>query len=159
MWAPRARALFEQIEPIANSIGLSVVDIDLPGRENGIFRIYVERLNGEAVSLDDCSSLSPIISDWLDTEELFPFRYTLEVSSPGLERPIRRWEHLSRFVGQTIKISTGVPIDNRRKITGVLKSVDNKKREFVVESDGKALIIAASIVKKMRIVYDFEENK
>ena len=155
MWAQRAKALFDDIEKIANSMELSVVDIETPGRENGVFRLFIERMNGEAVSLDDCSKISPVVSDWLDTLDSFSFKYRLEVSSPGLDRSIRRWDHIARFIGSRVKVSTGTALAGRRRFTGILQSVDEEKEIFVLIDDEKnEFEIRRDNVKKMHVIYE-----
>lgn len=155
MWAHRAKALFEEIEKIANSMDLSVVDIDTPGRENGTLRVYIERSNGDPVSLEECAKLSPVVSDWLDTLDSFSFKYRFEVSSPGLNRSIKRWDHLPRFIGKRVKLSTGTALDGRRRFTGILQSVDEDKDLFTIEDDEKNIIeIRRDNVKKMNLIYE-----
>lgn len=158
MWSGRAKDIFNKLEPLANSMGLKIVELDLPIGQNGIFRIYLDTLSTETrITVDECGRFSPIVSDYLDTEDLFPFRYYLEVSSPGLDRPYRRWEDLHDAIGKTLKIKLSETVDGRKRITGVLESVSDEKGEFVVDSEGTKITIAKGFVKKINEVWKGEK--
>lgn len=120
-----------------------------------ILRIYVDKPDG--VSIDDCAAASRKISVLLDVEDPFEGNYTLEVSSPGIERPLFSPKDYLRFQGREVKLVTKTKIDNRRKFTGKIVSLQN---EIVTLSSGGELIkIAYEEIKKAHLVYDFNENK
>lgn len=155
MWSGRAKDIFIKLEPVANRMGLKIVEMDLPVGINGVFRIYLDTIaEGTSVSIEECSRFSPVVSDLLDVEDLFNFRYYLEVSSPGLDRPIRRWEDLHPAIGKTVKIKFSEPVSGRKRATGVILSVSDEKGEFELETDGIKLVIAKGFVKKINIVWN-----
>jgi ribosome maturation factor RimP len=158
MWSGRAKDIFNKLEPLANSMGLRIVELDLPMGQNGVFRIYLDTLSTEKkITVDECGRFSPIVSDYLDTEDLFPFRYYLEVSSPGLDRPYRRWEDLHNAIGKMLKIKLSETVDGRKRITGLLESVSDEKGEFVVDSEGTKITIAKGFVKKINEIWKGEK--
>lgn len=158
MWSGRARDIFNKLEPLANRMGLKIVELDLPIGQNGVFRIYLDTIaEGVHISIEECGKFSPIVSDYLDTEDFFPFRYYLEVSSPGLDRPVRRWEDLHLSIGKTIKIKLAEPVSGRKRVTGTLISVSDEKGEFVVDTEGTMLTITKGFVKKINEVWKGEK--
>lgn len=155
MWGGRAKDIFLKLEPVANKMGLKIIEMDLPTGINGIFRIYLDKISGEtAITIEECSQFSPVVSDFLDVENIFGFRYYLEVSSPGLDRPIRRWEDLHPAIGKTVKIKLNEPIQGRKKATGTIISVSDEKGEFELETEGIKLIVAKGFVRKINIVWN-----
>ena len=158
MWSNRAREIFEKLEPVANKMGLRIVDMDLPTGMNGIFRIYLECLDRDKkITVDECAKFSPVVSDFLDAGDYFSFRYYLEVSSPGLDRPVRRWEDLVMSIGKTLKIKLSEPVDGRKRMTGVLKSVSDEKEEFTVDVGGTEVTVAKGFVKKINEIWKGEK--
>jgi len=157
MWADRARTILKELEPLAADLNLKIVEMDLPQSANGIFRIYVDSLEkDEPISIDRCAELSPVVSDYLDTCDFFPFRYYLEISSPGLNRPIRRWDEISDFLGKKVKVTLREKVDNRRKFTGELVSVDNDALLFIVKDAEGEHKIEKEMVRKINIVWEGE---
>jgi ribosome maturation factor RimP len=158
MWSGRAKDIFNKLEPLANRMGLKIVELDLPIGQNGVFRIYLDTISPETrISLEECGKFSPLVSDYLDTENFFPFRYYLEVSSPGLDRPYRRWDDLHEAIGKILKIKLSETVDGRKRITGILISVNNESGEFVVDSEGTLITIAKGFVKKINEVWKGEK--
>jgi len=157
MWSGKAKEMFEKLEPLANSMDLKIVEMDIPAGNNGVFRIYVDRLDKSKVTIAECSKLSPIVSDLMDTEDVFPFRYYLEISSPGLDRPVRRWEDMKDAVNETLKIKLSVAVDGRKRIKGKLISVDDANFTFTVECDGTEVTIKKEFVRKINIIWNGEK--
>lgn len=117
--AERAEAL---LRPLVEAHGCELFDVEWKG---GILRVSVDREGG--VDVDTLGALSPPISHALDEADLFPGSYTLEVSSPGLERPLRTPAHFRRFVGGKVrvKLAPGAAPDPERRVEGVLTEVDD----------------------------------
>jgi len=106
-------------ERVATSEGLHLVDVELKGgNSNALLRVYIDKAAG--VSHADCALVSEQLSAMLDVEDLFPGRYVLEVSSPGLDRKLSRREDFQRFTGSLVKIQTFEPIRNNRHWQGRL---------------------------------------
>jgi len=116
---------------VTRSHGLEVWDI-VSRRETGgqVIRIFIDRPGPanspeESVSIEDCAEVSREIGTILDVEDLLPFTYTLEVSSPGLDRPLRSAEDYRRFAGRLAKIVVSEPIDNQKAFEGRLRGLDD----------------------------------
>ena len=116
----------ELVEPVLEAEGLELVDALLAG---GALQIFVDRPGG--IDLDAISAVTTTVSALLDEHDPIPGRYTLEVSSPGLERPLRRPEHFRRFVGTTVAVKTRPGTDGERRARGLLEA-----------ADGEAIVIA-----------------
>jgi ribosome maturation factor RimP len=121
-----------RIEEIAQNValadGLEVVEVELKGSgRNHLLRIYIDKPQG--VTHLDCESVSLQVGNLLDTEDLLPGQYTLEVSSPGVERKLRKWKDFERFQGHRVKVVLREPlpdVDNRvRHFEGVLQSAQD----------------------------------
>lgn len=108
------------LDPILASLGLSLWELEF--RKSGpqwLLRIFIDREEG-GVTLDDCESVSRDLGTALDVEDLVPHAYTLEVSSPGLDRTLNRPEHFDRFEGSRVRIKTFQPIDGQKVFVGTL---------------------------------------
>ena len=108
------------VEPVLAEEGVEVVDAVFAG---GALQLFVDRPGG--IDLDTISAVSTTVSRLLDEHDPVPGRYTLEVSSPGLERPLRRPEHFRRFVGTTVAVKTRPEVEGERREQGVLEMADD----------------------------------
>ncbi|MDR7571003.1 MAG: ribosome maturation factor RimP, partial [Armatimonadota bacterium] len=116
------RRVSELAQPIADRMGLELVDVELEGQgARTVLRILVDREGG--VSVEDCARLSERLSRQLDVEDLFLHRYTLEVASPGLDRPLRRTGDFDRFAGRLVEVTTVSEISGQRHFTGRLRGI------------------------------------
>jgi len=115
-----------------------------------LLRIYIDRPDG--VTVDDCERVSHAVSAVLDVEDPIPGQYTLEVSSPGLDRVLRTREHFARYVGETVRVETNVAIDGRKRFSGRLTSAGDEAIELDVE--GRKVTIALAAVHKARLIAD-----
>jgi ribosome maturation factor RimP len=110
------------VEPVLNEQGLELIDVERRNEGRGqVVRLLVDREGG--VDLDALSRLSREFSDLLDVEDVVPGSYTLEVSSPGIDRPLRKPEHFARYVGKKVRIRVRVPLNGQRNFVGVLDAV------------------------------------
>ncbi len=112
-----AEAAHNLLAPIFQGRGLDIYDLTYGG---GVLRIIVDKPGG--VLLDEVADVSKVVSRLLDDHEICSGRYTLEVTSPGLERPLRSPEHFAKAVGETINVKLGPHVDSERRIEGVLLS-------------------------------------
>ena len=108
------------VEPLLAARGLELFDVEL---RSGVLRISVDKDTG--LDLDAISEASEVISEALDNEDPIPGKYTLEVSSPGLERPLRTPAHFRRFVGTTVSVRTQPQVEGERRIQGTLEAADD----------------------------------
>ena len=120
-----------------------------------ILRIYIDSPNG--ITIDDCAQTSRKIAVLLDVEDPVAGKYTLEVSSPGIERPLFSEHDYVKFMGKEIRLTTKNKIENRRKFKGNIQSFDDGVLELLCE--GRLIRIDYEEIKKANLVYDFGGNK
>jgi len=148
--------LHKLLEPGARALGFEILTVELSGRGSGtILRVYIDGPDG--VTLDDCANVSHQLSAILDVEDPIPDAYTLEVSSPGLDRPLSKRSHFEAVLGQQVKIQTHGYIQGRRKFTGLLTNVSDKA--LTVEVDGETYELPWADIGKARLVPDYGATK
>lgn len=112
----------EIVERVAASLGLEVWDVEFRGGGKArMLRIFIDKPQG--VTHEDCANVSREVGTILDVEDIIPGSYTLEVSSPGLDRKLRRAGDYERFTGSKIKVQTRIPVENTRHFEGRLKGL------------------------------------
>jgi ribosome maturation factor RimP len=137
------------LEPTLAAMGYELVDLEARiGGRKGLLRLYIDKPDG--VGLDDCERVSHQVSGVLDVEDPIPGEYVLEVSSPGLNRPLKRPEHFERFTGSEAKISMKAPLDGRRRFRGRLEGVEDGY--VVVRVDGEPYRLRIADIDKARLV-------
>jgi ribosome maturation factor RimP len=154
--AAEREAVERLVRPVVEAAGLELWDVSL-GKEAGrmVLRAFVDREGG--IDLDTISSISERISRRLDLEGFSPDRpYSLEVSSPGLERALREPRHFERSVGQTVKVKTAAPVGGRRTHEGALVSADSEA--IVIASDGGELRVSYADIASARTVFDWSHK-
>ncbi len=145
-------AIERLIEPSLEEMGIELVDIEYLSEQNRrILRVYADRPTG--INLDDCAMVSREIGNLLDVKDLLPDRYVLEVSSPGLNRPLKREKDFLCAVGRKIKVKTVVPVKGRRNFSGVLQSFEGGVLKL--ELDDAVIPISREDVGKANLVFDF----
>jgi ribosome maturation factor RimP len=146
----RISALAEQT---AAAIGMEVVLVDIKGGDNrSIVRVFIDQPGG--VTLDDCERFSKRLSVLLDVEDWIPFRYVLEVSSPGLDRPLLKEMDFQRFAGKNAKIRTRLPLEGQRNFRG--KILKTGQGRVIIELDqGKQVEISIAEIEKANLVAEF----
>ena len=147
---------------VASSCGLDVFSVDLRRESIGwVLRVILDREGGERaggrpgspVSVGDCEQVSRDLSAILDAEVTFPHRYTLEVSSPGLDRPLRHLDDCRRFAGRLAKIVTTDAVDGQHAWKGRISGVLGE--DVVLESTGRRRRIPWSLVSRARLEVEF----
>ena len=151
--------LTELCAPVITALGYELVGIDFrpgrgSGRGNGLLRLYIDSyIDGAGgVTVDDCALVSRQISALLDVEEPIQGHYVLEVSSPGLDRPLFRAADYQRFSGNKVRVQLSEPLAGRRKFTGLLKGV--RDADVVIETDQDELRLPLALIDKARLVPD-----
>ena len=140
--------LIALIEPLLAQLGYELVDLEYaPGRAHSLLRIFIDR--GEGVAIADCERVSRELSARLDVEDPLPTRYTLEVSSPGLDRVLRTPEHFRRFIGERVHLELLQPRDGRRRYTGRLESLGAEGIELNV--DGAMVAVPFAEIGRARL--------
>jgi len=139
-------------EQVAGSMGMEVVLVELKGGgPRSVVRMYVDQTGG--VTLEACERFSKRASVLLDVEDLIPFSYTLEVSSPGLDRPLVKEEDYRRFAGKRAKIRLRVALEGRRKIQGRIISAEGGKVRLEA-APGRELEIAVADIEKANLIIE-----
>ena len=134
----RLIALFE---PVLAEQGFELVEVEfVTGPGGGTLRVYIDKPEG--IDIDDITAASPVISDLLDVEDPFPGAYSLEVSSPGLDRVLRKPEHFARFVDNRVKVELAAPRDGRKRYTGMLRRADGESIELEVDNFSVSIRLA-----------------
>jgi ribosome maturation factor RimP len=115
-------------EPLVREEGLEIVDVEYRRESRGmVLRYYLDRDGGTGgVSLDDLTRVSRQLGDLLDVHDTVPGSYNLEVSSPGINRRLRRPDHFRRYLGKPIRVRTVAPVNGRRSFVGVLTAVEGE---------------------------------
>ena len=145
---------------VASSYGLDIFDVELK-REGGqqVLRVIVDRPGPsatpeESVSIDDCARVAEELGTLLDVEEVMPGEYTFEVSSPGLDRPLRTADDYRRFAGRRAKIVTSEPVQRQTAFAGRVKGVDGE--DVLFESEGKKLMrLPLRLISRARLDIEF----
>ncbi len=113
------------IRPAVEGLGYEMVGIEhLPMGKHSVLRIYIDSADG--ITVDDCSRVSHQVSGVLDVEEPIKGQYTLEISSPGVDRPLFNEEQFARFIGSKVKLRLYRPLEGKRKINGVIEKVEGE---------------------------------
>ncbi len=142
--------LIKLIEPAVESRGFELIQLDyIPGK-HGHLHLYID--HEEGVTIDHCETVSNVVSDLLDFHDPINHAYTLEVSSPGLERPLTKKKHFERFTGEKVKVKTVEPMEGRKKFSGILKKT-GENSVFVELDDGSEAEIPLDRVEKANLWY------
>jgi len=140
------------IEPILQSQGLELVDLEYQRESRGwVLRIYLDREGG--VTLDDCTAVSHEVGAVLEVKDLIPNAYILEVSSPGLTRPLKKPEDFNKFRNQLVKIKLFEPLDGRKNFKGTLLGLEEDKVR--VEVDQQVFELPLTHIAKANLEIDF----
>jgi ribosome maturation factor RimP len=151
---PTIARIWELAAPLAKMEGMEIIDIELrhEGSRGGrVLRLYLDKEGGP--NMDDLSRISRELSDILDVREIVEGAYTLEVSSPGINRPLKRPEHFARFVGKRVRVRTREVINGRRSFLGLLLEVSADK--ISLNQDGRACEIPFSLIEKSNYEHDW----
>ena len=140
------------LEPGVSAMGFELVDVEMAGSHHSpTLRVYIDSPRG--VNVDDCAKVSRQLSALLDVEDPLPGQYTLEVSSPGLDRPLVKPEDFRRFFGETVKVKMQQPVLGRRNFSGRL--VEVAADHVVVEVDKEIFNLAFDDMERARLVPRF----
>ena len=139
------------IRPTVEALGVELWGIEhvIQGKFS-VLRVYIDK-GGDGITIEDCEKVSRQISGIFDVEDPIPGEYTLEVSSPGMDRPLFEIEQYKAYVGNEIAVRLRSPLDGRRKFKGVLQSVDADSVVLLV--DGQEYKLAALAIDKANVVF------
>ena len=147
------KRVIDLVEPILDEMGFELVDVEyLSLYGKWVLRLYIDTETG--VTIDDCVSVSREIGDLIDIKEVVTHEYTLEVSSPGIDRPLKKEKDFVGAVGKKIKVRMIAPMDGRRSFTGYLEDFENGTLH--IEVDGTPVALPWAEVEKANLVYEFD---
>jgi ribosome maturation factor RimP len=148
--ADRVKAL---VDNYLQQNGIELVEIMYKRQSGGmVLRLLVDTPQG--ISIDECERLNNYLSELLDKEDVIPDSYTLEVASPGLDRPIATDRDFERAMGRTLEVTTYEPIDMRKTHEGILIGMDKEK--IVIESRGISVVIPRDKIARARLRVEFD---
>ena len=144
--------LRDMLEPAVTALGCELVGIEYhPSGKHSLLRVYIDKPDG--ITVDDCSAVSYQVSGLLDVEDPIPGHYTLEVSSPGLDRPLFQARDFERFAGQQVKVRMRFPVEGQRNFRGLLQGL-HEQQVVIEEQDGKRVSLPLDQVEQARLVPD-----
>ena len=149
----RERQLERVLGPAIEALGCRIWGVELLSQgKHSMLRIYIDRDDG--VSIDDCERVSKQVSALLDVEDPIASSYTLEVSSPGMDRLLFKPEHYAQSVGERVDLRLGMPEQGRRRVIGEMTKYGGE--EVTVNVDGTPFVVQLANVQRARIVPRFE---
>lgn len=140
------------LEAAIESLGYELVGVEFHAHaKNALLRVYIDQESG--ITVDDCQQASHQISGVLDVEDPIPGHYTLEVSSPGLDRPLFEAKHFIRFAGHKARIQLSVSLNGRKRFIGLLHGL--RGNDVVLKSEDQELLLPLDQIEKARLIPEF----
>jgi ribosome maturation factor RimP len=145
------------IREVVEGQGYELVDVEIKGvGKNSLLRIFIDKPAG--ISHEDCELVSEQVGTVLDVEDLIPFSYTLEVSSPGLDRKLYKESDYTRFEGKLARIQTRIPLEHQKVFKGRLRGFRDGKIQLELPKQG-LFEIPLDVVEEARLEFDWQEEK
>ena len=142
------------IAPTVSAMGYEIVRVQLSGGRRPVLQVMAERVDEASMTVDDCADISRTISALLDVEDPISGAYHLEVSSPGIDRPLTRLRDFERYAGFEARIETRALIDGRRRFKGVLKGVAGETVRVEIEGGVLAEVPFGGILRAKLVLTD-----
>ena len=142
--------LQDLIEPVVEKEGFELVRVLTIGQANPTLQVMIDTLDGSDITVDDCATVSQALSAMLDEKDPIENRYSLEVSSPGLDRPLTKIKHFERWQGYEIKLETEDKVENRKRFKGKIASVDGDN--IIIAMDNEQYTIPFALISKAKLV-------
>lgn len=148
MLSKKEQVLLDALLPRSEKEGVEIVTLEITGAKKApTIRVYIDTDHG--VSFDDLSCAQSWINDIMDEIDPFPGAYMLEVSSPGIDRPLRTMEHFKRFIGEKAVVKTNGPINGRSNFTGIISAAEGE--EVQIECEGERFTIPFGKIKRANL--------
>jgi ribosome maturation factor RimP len=142
--------IWNLLEPVIAAQGMEILEIEYRRESAGwVLRIFLDSETG--ISVEDCAQVSRLAGDLLDVADLIRPSYNLEISSPGIDRPLRKLEHFQKYIGNIIEVRTVSAIQNRRNFKGKLKGASSEG--VLIECDAVSYSIPMSLIERARLLY------
>ena len=153
--------LYDLLAPVIEAAGFEVWRMMTIGLNRPTLQIMIEAKDGREIDVEDCAKVSRLVSEKLDEKDPIESEYTLEVSSPGLDRPLVTFEHFARFAGYEAKAETSREIDGRKRFKGKISRAENGIVYFCTDGQEYALpyedIAKAKLVLTDELLKEYEE--
>lgn len=149
----------EIITPALVDKGFRVVRVQLKGSKRKTLQIMIERLDDTNLTIDDCAHASHTVSVLLDVDDPVHEPYILEMSSPGLDRPLTKKDDFKRFAGSMIKIELIAPHEGSRKFRGLLLGVEKDMVKIELEDQKEVAEFAISDIQRAKLIPDYEMSR
>lgn len=146
--------LQDLIEPVVVKAGYELVRVMSIGQVNQTLQVMIDTLDGSDITVDDCAKVSHLISDVLDEKDPIADKYSLEVSSPGLDRPLTKMNHFKRYKGYEVKLETDDKVENRKRFKGRITEVNDDN--VMLTMDGILYTIPFNLIAKAKLVVNDE---
>lgn len=163
--ADKATDIAKLLSPTVQALGLELLGIEyLPSPGGALLRLYIDTTAEDAaadpprmVGIEDCETVSREVSALLDVEDPISGHYTLEVSSPGVDRPLFTPAQFARFVGEQVKVGLKLPQDGRRRLQGRIVAVEGERIEFEIDAQPASvrIVVAFDNIEKARLIPDW----
>ncbi|MBR1841127.1 MAG: ribosome maturation factor RimP [Alphaproteobacteria bacterium] len=143
--------LEDLITPVVEGQGYELVRVlTMGGETHPTLQVMIDTLNGKNITVDDCAKVSRALSDVLDEKDPIKEKYSLEVSSPGLDRPLTKLAHFEKYAGYDVKLETEEKIDNRKRFKGKISKVVGQ--DIVLTDEKAEYIIPFTAINKAKLV-------
>lgn len=147
--------LQERLDKLISSMSYELVGCEkLPQGRGFLFRIYIDRPNG--VTVDDCSLVSRQVSAMLDVMDIFHDKYTLEVSSPGIDRPLFTIDHFHKHIGNLVKVRLLIPVAQKRQLKGRLQQVEGDEIALKIDDTGEVIKVTFDNIDKAHLINELK---
>jgi len=141
------------LAPVVQGLGLELWGVEfIAGKHSSLLRVYIDAA-GRHVTLDDCEAVSHELGAVLDVEDLIGGAFQLEVSSPGIDRPLFKAAHFARFVGQPVKVQLLLPIAGRRRFQGLIEAANAD--EIRLLADSGVVVLPLAHIQRANLVPDY----
>lgn len=146
------KTLFELAQPVAQELGYDIVRVRLMGERRPALQVMAERTHDKQMNLSDCECLSRALSSVLDVADILTQSYRLEVSSPGLDRPLTRYADFMTYAGYDARLELDQPVNGRKRFQGRLSGVSGDHICLDVEGQAQSVEIVFARIKEARLV-------
>lgn len=147
-----ATRIQEMIAPTVEDLGFEIVRVQLTGSKHPRLQVMAERIDGSGIDVEDCAKISRSISAILDVEDPIASEYALEVSSPGIDRPLTRLKDFETWAGFDAKVELSFGIDGRKRFSGRLLGVDDSDNILMEDAEGENHVLPFDDVQRAKLL-------
>lgn len=143
--------LAARITPTLEALGYELVRVAVMGRERPVVQIMADRADGARFGIDDCEALSRTLGAVLDVEDPLPGAWTLEVSSPGIDRPLTRAKDWNRYAGHLARVEMAIAHEGRKRFNGIVLGADRETARLRLD-DGSEIALPRAEIRRAKLV-------